>query len=99
MLDFHIKMDGESRGNHTAAQHNYAGGIDYDEFAFWQDNQIFQDYIDYYKDFTLSSEEVVQKLTLSLLISEKISLPRHFALIGILQKAQGRRAGLMAYAD
>ena len=82
MLGFHIKRDGESRGNHTATDHNYVGGINYDEFEFWQGKEVFRNHLDFYKDLLLTSEETVQKLNLARLKSEKIKLPVHFALIG-----------------
>jgi len=99
MLDFHIIRDNESRGSHTAATHNYVGGIDYEEFVFWQDNLVFENHLDYYADFLFTSEEVVTKLNLAILTAEKIKLPVHFSLIRILSDAKSQGAGLMAYCD
>lgn len=99
MLDFHSIADFASRGSHTAENHNYVGGIGFDEFCFWQDNGIFGDSEDYYADFLWTYKEVIEKLRVALTKTSSLLFSKEYRLIEILSRAEAMKVGLAAFAD
>lgn len=99
MLDFHFIADGDPAINHCAEDHNYIGGIEFDEFQFWKNCKVLRGDVDYFSDFRITSKEILEALDrIADIGGESKALPG-YQLIKILRHAKRVGSELIAYAD
>ncbi|MBK7882448.1 MAG: hypothetical protein IPJ81_00375 [Chitinophagaceae bacterium] len=105
MLDFHLINDTTSKSVIENGNLECAGSIDHYDFTYLKNIKIIEDWLDYYKDFRWTNEQVIQKIELLLSIyhsdntsKSKVKTPEK-TMLDILQKAKNTGNGLIAYGD
>ncbi|MBD2767903.1 hypothetical protein IC235_08350 [Hymenobacter sp. BT664] len=94
MLDFYSIEDAQPKYV-SPKQLTYLGGIEWAEFETAQKARIIEAHLDYYGDFSWSSELVRRKLSA---LAELNPLPMG-KLMAILKKAAAAERGVKAFGD
>ena len=99
MLDLYLIQDDQPKPDYPEqAKLEFAGGLDATTFANLQNKGIIASHYDYYSDFRWSAEVIEQqheKIKLSKLVNDT-DIKR---LTKLLNKAQSKNTGLIAYCD
>ncbi len=104
MLDFYLIQDTETKPNGGPNLLTYVGGLEYDDFEYLQKINIIEAWLDFYKDFRWTYEQVNEKYhKLSSQVIKKFDNQKHKSsmskMFQILERAVNKQMGIIAYCD